>query len=359
GAVLGCIALVLLGLSGIGANLLEAFRWTPDWAAASKNQFWFYHALLTLYYPTLWSVTGIAVLIAMAYRPRPVGFCLCLFVPAFLLHSLGGMKHLRYLYYVMPSLFVIWGIALAHLVERFWPFLQEATDKTLDILAPKLPRRPLRIGLIGAALLFTFFANAASIKTLAMLAGVTVPPMTKPPAWDVASEALDPLLDGAVLLTTSEMETLYAFDRYDILISNSRMSELEHNSGVHLDDGEIGEFSVDWRTGRPVVSEPASVELIMSCFEKGVIVSNVYRWRFGPQLDDEVADVIEAGAVKVDLPASSMMTAYHWEHEKTARSPACADLATDYPTPPLAGATARPSSAARAAIDVVGSASTD
>ncbi|MGI9485794.1 MAG: hypothetical protein ACR2RF_07915, partial [Geminicoccaceae bacterium] len=198
GAVVGIAALALLAVSGIGGNLLGAFRWTPDWAAASKNHFWFYHAFLTLYYPTLWSVTGIAALIAMAYRPRPVGFCLCIFLPAFLLQSIGGMKHLRYLYYIMPFLFVIWGVALAHLTLRFWPFLHDATDKTLDVLAPNLRRKPLRTGLIGAALLFTLFANAASIKTVAMLAGVTVPPMTKPPEWDVASEALGPFLEGAV-----------------------------------------------------------------------------------------------------------------------------------------------------------------
>ena len=106
------------------------------------------------------------------------------------------MKHLRYVYYIMPFLFVIWGIALAHLIERFWPFLKEAADKTLDVLAPNLPKQRLRTGLIGAVLLFTLFANAASIKTVAMLAGVTVPPMTKPPEWDVASEALEPYLDG-------------------------------------------------------------------------------------------------------------------------------------------------------------------
>ncbi len=360
GFVLGLAALALLAVSGIGGNLLGAFRWTPDWAAASKNQFWFYHAFLTLYYPTLWSVTGIAALIAMAYRPRPVGFCLCIFAPAFLLQSLGGMKHLRYLYYIMPFLFVIWGVALAHLIERFWPFLKDATDRTLDVLAPNLPKKPLRTSLIGAALLFTFFANAASVKTLAMLAGVTVPPMTKPPEWDVASKALEPWLEDAILLTTSEMETLYAFDRYDFLISNSRMSELLRNSGGHLDGQDIGEFSMDWRTGRPVISEPASIELIMSCFEKGVIVSNVYRWRFGPQLDDEVADLIEAKATKVDLPASSRITAFRWDGAASASlagssaangSPACAELAAQYPAQPLSEGDDQPADKARAAIE--------
>ncbi len=339
--LLGVAFLALLVASGIGAGLLDAFRWTPAWAASSKNQFWFYHALLTLYYPTFWSLTGIAVIIAMAYRPTLVGFCLAIFIPAFLLHSLGGMKHLRYLYYFMPFLFVIWGVAIAALVERFWPFFREATDKTLDILAPNLPKRPLRNALIGAALVFTLFANAASIKTIALLAGVTIPPMTKEPDWDVASDALQPWLDDAVLLTTSEMETLYAFDRYDILISNSRMTELKRNNGGHL-TGEIGEFSLDWRTGRPVVSEPSSVERVMSCFRRGVIVSNVYRWRFEPQLGDAIADLIEANAIKIDLPSSSRITAYRWENDRTGGSADCAELAASHPTPSLSAMDARP-----------------
>jgi hypothetical protein len=333
-ALLGVAFLALLVVSGIGAGLLDAFRWTPAWASSSKNQFWFYHALLTLYYPTFWSLTGIAVIIAMAHRPRLIGFCLAIFIPAFLLHSLGGMKHLRYLYYFMPFLFVIWGVAIAVLIERFWPFFKDATDKTLDSLAPNLPKRPLRNALIGTALVFTLFANAASIKTIAMLAGVTIPPMTKEPDWDVASEALRPWLDDAVLLTTSEMETLYAFDRYDMLISNSRMTELKRNSGGYL-TGEIGEFSLDWRTGRPVVSKPSSVELVMSCFKRGVIVSNIYRWRFEPQLGDAIADVIEANAIKVDLPPSSRITAYRWENDATGPSADCAELAANYPAASL------------------------
>ena len=349
--LLGLGFLALLVLSGIGADLFDAFRWTPAWAASSKNQFWFYHALLTLYYPTLWSISGIAVIVAMAYRPRLIGFCLAIFIPAFVLHSLGGMKHYRYLYYVMPFLFVIWGAALAHVIERFWPFFSDAVDKTLDALVPYLPRRPLRIGLIASALLFTVFANAATIKTAALLAGVTIPPMTRSPDWDVAYQELEPWLDDAVILTTSEMETLYAFDRYDILISNSRMSELLRSDKAKLDNNIVGEFSLDRRTGRPVISEPESVELILSCFKKGVVVSNVYRWRFGPQLDDEVADVIEAKAVPINLPRSSMITAYRWENEQADRSPACAELAANYPAPPLSGDGKTRSQRANLAID--------
>lgn len=350
-ALAGVAVLALLALSGIGGGLLEAFRWTPEWAAASRNQFWYYHAFLTLYYPTIWSITGIAAIIAFGARPRLIGFCLAVFVPAFVLHSIGGMKHLRYLYYVMPFLFVIWGVALAQVTQRFWPFFRDAADRSLNILAPNLPKKPLRTALIGSAVLFTLFANAASIKVIAMLAGVTIPPMTKEPEWQVASEALEPWLEDAVLLTTSEMETLYAFDRYDMLISNSRMSELQRNSKGLLKEDEIGEFSIDWRTGRPVISKPASLDLIMSCFAKGVIVSNVYRWRFGPQLDDEVADLIEARAVKVELPASSMMTAYRWENNRASSSPDCAELAAVYPAPSLSAKKSQLTPAPRLAMD--------
>jgi hypothetical protein len=112
------------------------------------------------------------------------------------------------------------------------------------------------------------------------------------------------------------------------------MTELKRNSGGHL-TGEIGEFSLDWRTGRPVVSKPSSVELVMSCFKRGVIVSNIYRWRFEPQLGDAIADVIEANAIKVDLPPSSRITAYRWENDATGPSADCAELAANYPAASL------------------------
>ncbi len=360
--VAGATAAALAGLafvvlSGIGGVLLDSFRWTPKWAAESRNEFWYYHAFLTLYYPTLWSISGIVAIVAMARRPQLVGFCLAVFGTAFALHSLGGMKHYRYLYYVMPFLFVIWGVAIAFVIERFWPFFSEAADRTLDVLAPGLPRRPLRIGLIGGALLFTLFANAATIKTMALLAGVTVPPMTQPPAWDAARDELEPWLEGAVLLTTSEMETLYAFDRYDILISHSRMSELERHENGRRNGVRASEFSLDWRTGRPVISDARSLELVMSCFDKGVIVSNVYRWRLSSQLDDEVADLIEERAIPVELPGSTQITAYRWENGGSDASPACAELAAHHPAPPLPGSDGdRRADGARVASDSGGSA---
>ena len=169
------------------------------------------------------------------------------------------------------------------------------------------------------------------------------------------------------MLTTSEMETLYAFDRYDILISNSRMSELLRSDNGGKLDGQYRRRiqSSTWRTGQ-AGRQRARVRSSLSCpaSRKGVVVSNVYRWRFGPQLDDEVADVIEAKATKIELPPSSRITAYRWgaasasstEGEASttsgastaggastaSRSPACAELAADFPAPTLSEARPRP-----------------
>ena len=66
------------------------------------------------------------------------------------------------------------------------------------------------------------------------------------------------------MLTTNELSALYYLGRYDVLVSKSRLSEIR--------DG--GEFSLDPRTGRPVIATPKSLALIMDCYPDGLIVAD-------------------------------------------------------------------------------------
>jgi hypothetical protein len=131
-------------LSGVAAALLSSYRSTPLWNAANQDAFWFYHVELVLYHPILWPLFPATVLIALMVRPKPTAFCLCIFSASLILHSFAGMKHLRYVYYIMPFLFVIFGIALAHVSQYVYGYLSVAIDRTLSLFAPRAPRRPMR-----------------------------------------------------------------------------------------------------------------------------------------------------------------------------------------------------------------------
>ena len=75
-----------------------------------------------------------------------------------------------------------------------------------------------------------------------------------------------------------------------------------------------------------MIATPESVALIMDCYPDGLIVSSGARWRDPAVLDDAVANLVEAAAEEVELPAFGMK-AYVWRQPDDARrAEACARL---------------------------------
>jgi hypothetical protein len=316
---LAVVAVALVGLSQIWfpSEQLARYRWTPLFDAATRNQFWFYHQWLNLYYPTLWPLFPLVALAAVAHRALPALFCLCVFSVSFLLVSFGGSKSLLYVNFALPFLFVLWGMAAAFVWTRLRGFVLDVTKGGLRGLGIS-PSPAITSVLIAATLGFVLLANTATVRTATMLAGVTVPPEVTPPDWQAAAEPLRPWLDQAsVVLTTSDIETLYFLGDYDVLINKSRLSELP----------EIREFARDPRTGKPVVGTPESVDLLIDCFPDGLIITSKHRWRVTHQLDDATADHIIERTVPLELPKSSQIMAFRWERRLSDSTPAtCAAL---------------------------------
>jgi hypothetical protein len=316
-ALLAGVAIWVFVETGLFAELLARYRSAPLYQAGNRDAFWYYHAFLTIYYPTLWPLVALAVVIGLAYRPRPTALCACVVAVAFVAHSLAAAKSMRYLTYVAPFLFVLWGIALAEIWPRLRRFLEEVGTRALAWLGLGRLGRPGVYAALAVVLVFTIVANGAFVRTAATMFGFVIPPMQKRSDWTAARDPLAPwLADADIVLTTNELSALYYLGRYDILISKSRLSELR--------DG--GEFSLDPRTGRPVITTPESLALIMDCYRDGLIVADAARWRNRAQVDDAVIHLIQARAEEVDLPAAAMH-AYFWRQPDDARrDEACARL---------------------------------
>jgi hypothetical protein len=297
------VAFAVTVVSGLLGALIQEYRFTPLHAMAVRNEVWFYHLALIERFPSLWPLFPVAALLAIAARPRVALFCLCVFVPGFALLSFGGMKQLKYLYFLMPFLFIIWAIALAELLALLREAVVSITERALQAGAPGLPRRPARWVLIAGCIVFLILANGAPARTLLLPFGINLTPEGAPVDWAAAGETLRPLVDHAsIVLTNDELAILYYLGRYDVTVSGSRLSELK--------DGQ--EFSRDNRTGRPVVSSPESVELIMACYPNGLLLTNTNKWRNPAQIDNQVADLIEHHARPVDVPRGSRIVAFAW-----------------------------------------------
>lgn len=317
---LGLAAIAAGWTSGILPELWHRYRWTPLFNRGTQDQFWFYHAWLSLLYPSLWPLTGILGLAAVAYRPRPAAFALTVYALAFLLNSLAAAKSLRYLVYAQPFLFAVWGMGLAALWQPLRGFLVGLRAALSDRLAELgRPYRPLSWVLLGGAVLFLLLANPAWLRTVALLADVTIPPERPMADWPRARAALEPWLrDADVVVTTEELGSLYFLGRFDLRFSRSKLEELP--------DEEQKDFGIDPRTGRPVIASRAALERVFACYPKGVILGPDTSWNNPTLLDDELVLLIRQRARAIPLPPGSHLVAYGWE--RASGDPAAADCAT-------------------------------
>jgi hypothetical protein len=236
---------------------------------------------------------------------------------AFVLFSFAAPKSMRYFTIAQPFLFVLWGIALAEVWPGLRRFLNEVGTRAMAWLGLGRLGRPGAYAALAAGLIFAVVANGAWPRTAANMFDFVIPPMKRHPDWAAAKETLAPwLADASIVLTTDELSAFYYLGRYDILISRSRLSEY----------GDGDEFSLDPRTGRPVIGTAESLALIMDCHPDGLIVADDSRWNNRAVVSDAVSALIKARAEEVELPAAAMH-AFVWRQPNDARrDESCARL---------------------------------
>ena len=122
-------------------------------------------------------------------------------------------------------------------------------------------------------------------------------PGEKPTAkWDIAQPALQPWVDRAdIVVTTEELSSLFFLGHYDVRFSPSKLGEQA--------PGNRDEFSRDFRTGRPIIGTNASMRLILDCFASGVVFGPIVDWGKPHLINPELTEIIQAAATPIELPA--------------------------------------------------------
>ena len=170
---IGVLALMVFLFSGLATTLWQLFRSTPLFNLKNADEFWYYHALYSLFYPTLWPLTGLLGLAAIATWRQPALFALLTFAVSFVLNSLAASKSLRYIIFAQPLLFAVWGMGLA----AIWPSLRSFGMDLRQRLGPPLAaigiRQPAAAGLlVAAAVLFLVVGNPAWLRSASLLADI-------------------------------------------------------------------------------------------------------------------------------------------------------------------------------------------
>lgn len=323
-AALALVVLVGLWLSGFLATLWQDYRTTALFNLPEANRFWYYHAWYVLFYPTIWTLSGLLAVFALVKEPRVTLFLLTIFVVGFLLNSFAARKSMRYLAYAQPFLFAVWGIGLASL----WTMASDAVGRLkgqlanegFSLLSPPAAGRAAATMLFLAGL-FTVLANPAWLRSVTQIAEITVPPELPSARWDAAASVLDPWLEQVdAVVTTDELGLLYYYGRADYLFSASRFGELPSS--------RRRPFGRDFRTDVPVIRDSDDLAKIIDCHASGLFITQAVNWIGGQR---SRAEVLEAAPLIIDqtgaleLPAESRLVAFVWDHEiPTSRLEICA-----------------------------------
>lgn len=315
----GVLALAAAFTTGLAGELWQQYSRIPYFSQRYSDQFWFYHNWYNLLYPSLWPITGFLALFAVAVAPGPASMAVLVFVVGFLLNSFAAAKSLRYIAYAQPFLFAIWGIALAAL----WPRLVAFAKELHKMLAQKIGLfgAPYQIAttVVAAAILFLGVANTAVVRSVTILAEITIPPEQPRINWIAARAELEPWLEHAdVVVSTEELGHIYYLGRYDVRFGPSKIEELPPS--------EQHDFGLDHRTGRPVIGTPASLKLILKCYPSGIIVGPAAHWGRPEAINNDLAAFIATHARPLVLPRESQLSAWVWKRAPPPHDDRCLSL---------------------------------
>ncbi|MFQ6550863.1 hypothetical protein AAD018_000790 [Aestuariibius insulae] len=288
--------------------LWTTYRWEP-WPASGDTTF--YHRDFRDNYPTFWPLFPVAALIALRVNFKPAFFCLVLFAVCFVLQTFGGLKNIRYLYPVMPFLFVIWGIALRAVISAVFGWLIETSREAVSPLVAERWVRPVAWSGIVVALAFAFFANAAFVRSVGLIAGLNDGELLGKVRWQwrSAEEVVTPWLErGALVVTTEEMRAVEWLGDYDVGFNRPRFSELLYSLGP-----DTQAFAADFRTGRPLTGDVGDIERLIACHPVGVVLADAPWARSGNAL--RLREAAQLSGAEAVLSRHDGMAMLGWERE--------------------------------------------
>ena len=237
----------------------------------------------------------------------------------FVVHSLAALSAERYLFSVMPMFFALAGMGFAEGARLARPALEETVDWASRRTLSTLTRSRLTNVAFALVAAFALAGNGATSYAIKMLrtsdANWQLALLYRgQPDWDAAAPVLGHAADSsAVLISTSELKSLYYLHRLDVLLSVDYLGDPRHPGA---------QFSTFRKLARPVVSTSESLDALRACFPTGLIVSERGQWRTPWSIQPAVADYIESTMEPVALPPSTRILAFRW---RTAIADSAAD----------------------------------
>jgi hypothetical protein len=297
---LGLVAIV--GLAAVWyVGLLDQLGSTALWAAGNAQRFQFYLVAFRNDLPLLWPLLPAAAAIAVM-RPeqrRLAVFCIVAIVAALFVHSVAAQKSMRYVYYLVPLMCVVWAVALSSLITH------AADREALSVGKPPV-RSPMFVGVVSWALLAAaFLLSQEGARALNLVAGRDASPFGRPfasePDWASLVSELEPRAREAdFVVTSNSMKAIYYLGRYDFELNATIVPETEGRS----------EFGRDRRTGRQAIGTATSIQRVLQQPGKTLVVIEASKIGRSSGVTADAYAVIESRCDGLSLPEDSGVRAW-------------------------------------------------
>jgi hypothetical protein len=274
-------------------DLLAMAGEVPLWGAGNANRIQFYVVLFAKDMPMFWPMFLPAVVLAALTQPRLTLYCTVLFLSAVAVHSVAAAKAERYVFYALPFMFAVWGMAVGGAMRLVRDSIAARTGAT----------RPLASCL--AAVLLGFVAlNSQELQRAARL--VLAHPLPSDaamfadaPNWSLAVPVLRSIAADSRIVS-SGVKAVYYLGDYNY----------ELNSSVVLESESGEEFGRDSRTGRHVISSPGSLSKVLDQAPTTLVVIEQSKLNTNSGVPAPTVNVLKRRCNKITLPSEARLAAW-------------------------------------------------
>ena len=270
------MGLLLVNALGLYAMLREV----PVWAAWAADKPQYYLQRLAVDLPLLWPLFPVAAVLAWRVERRLALFCLAVVLAGFCVHSIAAAKEMRYVYYLLPFMAIILGMAVMSVVT---------------LVASGRPAL-LMTCLLGFMLALSAEGQNGAKLLLGKARVIDVLPYTVEPDWaPLADDLREAARTADRVVTSNAMKAMYYVGRYDYELNVSIVAETDTRE----------DFGRDERTGRPAIGSVDAVESVLDMPGQTLFVLETETLNIASGVPTPVVSLIHSSCTAVHADAAA------------------------------------------------------
>lgn len=312
--VLGILcAWVYLVFSGMIDQYWALVRFAPAWAEDTVQEWKFYIYVLVGLYPVVFGTFVLASVFALISNPKATLYLLLCFSLPFVIHSfLFAWKTQRYIYHVVPVIFIIFGVGFSAVLSYLYDSLITRLGKTVRPVTSRI----MAGALIGMAVIFLLGSEpwfTQGIKTHQLnegnFAGV------QHNNWRNAMQFIrEHASSSDIVITSCSLLSRYYGRDFPLFFLNNIDLKIILKENLRDRTGRI----VEYAGGAQVITDLETLREVVLKYPSGWLVTEYFRFYNPRAVPEDVRRYIEQHLHVEDVASASDMIVWRWRYKQVS-----------------------------------------